>query len=180
MKKKTKKRKTGKRKHTPAFKKHALKFLKRNHIIVAIAVCLFVFLAGSTLLIPITHENILSNKIFAWTFLYRPPKPKPVVKIVATPTPLSTTDQIIAYIRKKFGRNANHALCIAFHESGYNPLAIHFEYNGSIDRGVFQINSSHNFSADVLFDWKQNVDIAYAISRRGIEWRDWTTNIFCN
>lgn len=107
----------------------------------------------------------------------------PIIRHVIKQLPLSPAEkrqQIVDYITTTFGKHAQHALCIAEHESGLNPDAIHHEYNGTLDRGLFQINSSLPYDASLLFDWKQNTQVAYALSRRGTNWADWTTEHFCS
>lgn len=95
-----------------------------------------------------------------------------------TPTIISEAD-IRAYITTKFGVYASVATCIAQHESGFNPNAIHYNSNGTIDRGVFQINSIHGYDPSTLFNWKDNIDIAYTMSGAGTIWDAWATKPYC-
>lgn len=104
------------------------------------------------------------------------PTPVPVVIAASAPSPQGV---ITSYITQKFGSTANIALCIAYHESGYRADAINYNWNGSIDRGVFQINSIHGYDPSSLFDWKQNIDIAYQMSGGGYDWNPWTTKHYC-
>lgn len=56
-----------------------------------------------------------------------------------------TQERIIQEIVNTFPEDTETALAIARCESGYNPDAINTSNpNGSVDRGVFQINSVHN------------------------------------
>jgi len=52
---------------------------------------------------------------------------------------------------------------IAMCESSLNPTARHFNDNGTIDRGLFQINSKHNLPLELVYDpyWS----IAFAIDK---------------
>lgn len=79
-------------------------------------------------------------------------------------------------IRAVFGANAQKALCIAEHESGFRNV-----YNGSCCYGVFQIHAAaHNLPADrLLNDVDYNLAQAYRISSGGRNWSAWTTNGFC-
>lgn len=58
-------------------------------------------------------------------------------------------------------------LAIMRAESGCNPLADNTGLNrdGTVDRGLFQINSIHGYPARTLFDPSQNIQIAYKIWR---------------
>ncbi len=73
-----------------------------------------------------------------------------------------------AYIDSKFGSAAPTARKIASCESGYRETAINTNTNGSIDIGVFQMNTIHDggnrtaFAHDMLY-YKTNVDKAYAL-----------------
>lgn len=64
-------------------------------------------------------------------------------------------------------------------ESHGDPSASHLNTNGTIDRGLFQINSIHIARVDgnlaALFDPATNVRVAYAIySEQG--WCPWSTS----
>lgn len=76
------------------------------------------------------------------------------------------------------------AIAIAMVESGGNPGAVNDKNrNGSIDRGLWQINSVHigpggqlagKFSATDLLDADKNAAAAFIISRGGSNWQPWT------
>ena len=88
---------------------------------------------------------------------------------------------IVAYIWAKFGTGwqGQVAQCIARHESGYNQYAVDNDSNGTVDRGIFQINSVHGYASSILFDWQSNVDIAYDMSGGGNDWNAWATKRYC-
>lgn len=65
------------------------------------------------------------------------------------------------------------AAAVALAESGGNPIASNHNTDGSIDRGLWQINSVHG--AQSTFDVNQNVKAAIAISNNGANWNPWTT-----
>lgn len=65
------------------------------------------------------------------------------------------------------------AAAIALAESGGNPNASNANGNGTIDRGLWQINSIHG--AQSTFDITANARGAVAISSNGSNWRPWCT-----
>jgi hypothetical protein len=65
------------------------------------------------------------------------------------------------------------AAAVALAESGGNPDAIGHNSNGSVDRGLWQINSIHG--AQSTTDVTGNVRSAIAISNNGTNWQPWTT-----
>jgi lysozyme-like protein len=67
------------------------------------------------------------------------------------------------------------AAAIALAESGGDPNAINHNTNGSIDRGLWQINSVHG--AQSTLDPAANAQAAVAISQGGKNWQPWTTYI---
>ncbi|AQZ62451.1 hypothetical protein BKM31_14160 [[Actinomadura] parvosata subsp. kistnae] len=67
------------------------------------------------------------------------------------------------------------AVAVALAESGCNPGASHTNTNGTVDRGLWQINSIHPYSSECLFDAQCNANAAYAISGGGSNWKPWVT-----
>ena len=65
------------------------------------------------------------------------------------------------------------AAAIAMAESGGKPTAINHNTNGSVDRGLFQINSVHGAQSST--DLATNIKAAIAISSNGTNWNPWTT-----
>lgn len=70
-----------------------------------------------------------------------------------------------------------YAICEA--ESRGNPDAIGYNTNGSVDRGLMQVNSIH---ADLvggnlasLFNPATNIKVAYSLSKHGTDWSAWST-----
>jgi phage-related minor tail protein len=66
---------------------------------------------------------------------------------------------------------ANLAASVALAESGGNPSAKNVNSNGSIDRGLWQINSIHGGLS--TFDPSANAKAAVKISSGGRNWRPW-------
>lgn len=65
------------------------------------------------------------------------------------------------------------AASIALAESGGNPGATNGNSNGSIDRGLFQVNSI--WGSESTTDVAANVRAAISISSNGQNWQPWTT-----
>lgn len=87
-----------------------------------------------------------------------------------------TTDMIVSYITKVFGKSGKHvavqAIRCFYSESGLRTEAYNKNTNGSEDRGVAQINSIHGMKPADAHDYKKNIDKAYQIYlRRG--WKPW-------
>jgi len=69
--------------------------------------------------------------------------------------------------------SAPMAAAIALAESAGRPGATNDNTNGSIDRGLWQINSVHG--AQSTYDIMANARAAVAISANGASWHPWTT-----
>lgn len=65
------------------------------------------------------------------------------------------------------------AAAIAMAESGGNSTATDCDSNGSIDRGLWQINSVHGSQS--TYDVMGNARAAVSISNNGTNWSPWTT-----
>ena len=94
-----------------------------------------------------------------------------------TPTPIwvpATTqkEDIINEITRVFGEDAPEAFNILFCENRtLNPNAINHNRNGSVDRGLFQINSIH--AGAEMFDIHKNIAMAYKIFKSS-GWKAWS------
>jgi len=84
---------------------------------------------------------------------------------------------IVEYTQKKFGNRSKIALAIFNAESGLRADAQNINADGSVDRGIAQINSCHCGWVDCsrLLNWEYNIDVAYQLSRGGTDWSQWTT-----
>ena len=83
--------------------------------------------------------------------------------------------QILAYIVEKFGDRSADAITLInkCENHAFNPNAINHNRNGTVDRGIFQINSIHG--GEEMFDWKKNIDMAYRIYKsHGEKFTAWT------
>lgn len=70
----------------------------------------------------------------------------------------------------------NLAAAVAMAESGGDPNARNHNTNGSVDRGLWQINSVHKqYDAAKLFSADYNATAAYAIGGGGTNWQPWVT-----
>ena len=83
-------------------------------------------------------------------------------------------DGIKRLVARCFKTDAPTALKIMQAESGGNPRAIHKNKNGTIDVGLFQINSIHGYSKDFLFNPENNVKIASKIFQKS-GWNAWVS-----
>lgn len=75
---------------------------------------------------------------------------------------LSAEEQIIKIANEENFTQTDLLVKIAFCESSLNPLAVHYNKNGSSDYGIFQFNSIHKFGEKPL-------DIEWA-TKKTIEW----------
>lgn len=69
--------------------------------------------------------------------------------------------------------DAQMAASIAMAESGGNQYSTDHNTNGTVDRGYWQINSTHG--AQSTYDPAANARAAVAISGDGSNWTPWTT-----
>lgn len=95
------------------------------------------------------------------------PAPTATPETSAQPEALhSVKVEVMAYILEVFGDDADRAIAVAKCESGLRPNAINNKNtNGTIDHGIFQINSVHEKKRGSAFksDWKANVRVAKQI-----------------
>lgn len=83
--------------------------------------------------------------------------------------------QILAYIVQRFGDRSADAITLInqCENHAFNPRAINYNRNGTVDRGIFQINSIHG--GEEMFDWKTNIDTAFKIyTAHGNKFTAWT------
>ncbi len=85
------------------------------------------------------------------------------------------TCEIIDYILEVFKEDALDAMNVLRCENGnLNPNAVNYNRNGSVDRGIFQLNSNF-WGGEENFDYKTNIDKAYTIFvSAGKLWTPWT------
>jgi hypothetical protein len=128
--------------------------------------------------------DIISIIFAAWLGTQRPEAKKIEIKVEQVqevaeepssikPEEPATTEQLI---RNIFGEEANVAIAIAEAESGLRAEAVNTNRNGSIDRGLFQINSIHckKFDCTRLFEREYNIEAAKQI-KEGSGWTAWST-----
>ncbi len=83
-------------------------------------------------------------------------------------------DGLAILIAEAFPENPEIMIAIAKAESGMNPKAVNYNRNGSIDTGLFQVNSVHGYDGLSLFDPKKNIGAAREIyDKQGIQ--AWTS-----
>lgn len=70
-----------------------------------------------------------------------------------------------------------YAICMA--ESRGDPSATGYNTDGTIDRGLMQVNSIHadlvNGNLAALYTPAVNIKIAYSLSHQGTNWTAWST-----
>lgn len=70
-----------------------------------------------------------------------------------------------------------YAICMA--ESRGNPEATGYNQDGSVDRGLMQVNSIHSDMVSgnltALYTPIVNIKIAYSLSKGGTDWTPWST-----
>lgn len=97
----------------------------------------------------------------------------------SAPSPGSNGDYTFSQLETIWvnaGGNATYkaiAAAIAMAESGGNPQATDNDSNGTVDRGLWQINSSHGSQS--TYNVMANARAAVAISNNGTNWNPWTT-----
>lgn len=100
----------------------------------------------------------------------------------ATPQEKAQTKKAI---RAVFGHGwrGRVALCIAEHESGFNPYAVNWSDSNGGSHGTFQLNGIHRYSAWARWSKRyipwHNARAAYALSKGGYSWSHWTTAYKC-
>lgn len=81
-------------------------------------------------------------------------------------------NEIDQYIYEVFGEDYQDAKTILSCENkGLNPNAVNHNRNGSIDEGIFQINTIHGQKD--MFDYRKNIDFAYKLMKKG-GWSQWS------
>ena len=102
------------------------------------------------------------------------PTPKPIVAPAKDLTVNSGNVEQWRWLAEQYDWPVNQALAIMQAESGGNPNATHLNHNGSVDKGLWQINSVHGNQN--WYDPKINADEAYLLYvSAGRSWRPWTT-----
>lgn len=67
------------------------------------------------------------------------------------------------------------ATAIALAESSGNTQATNYDTNGTVDLGLWQINSIHGYDSTKLLQPAYNAQAAYDISSGGVNWNPWST-----
>ena len=97
---------------------------------------------------------------------------------MATPSPQTIASDCNAVKAYDWDVRVAYAICMA--ESRGNPNANNAGTNsdGSVDRGLMQVNSIHadmvGGDLDKLYDPKTNLDVAYSLSKQGTDWTPWS------
>lgn len=107
------------------------------------------------------------------------PTPSPSPTPTPVPTKCNEKCQIVKYITEKFGDRAADAIVIirTCENSTFDQSRTNHNNNGTVDYGVFQVNSIHEkrYGGAFKTDWKANVDVAYEIYKSaGEKFTPWT------
>ena len=143
-----------------------------------------VFILGLTIGITMTYNYIEGKKLYEYIkggldIVYAPRVSlirTPAVSAAEnqeSPSPVNDPLTIEEVVKKHFGGESDNALKIAMCESSMNPLAVNDKNtNGSIDCGLFQINSIHGYDCEELKDVEFNVKVAKKLYDKS-GWRPW-------
>lgn len=98
---------------------------------------------------------------------------KPVV-VVPKDSQMTEKQQIMNYIVEVFGDDSADAITIInkCENHSFDPKAQNWNSNGSVDTGIFMVNSIHGYTEEQLKDWKFNIDVAKKIYDNG-GWKQW-------
>ena len=121
---------------------------------------IIIILILGIVLIPVILTNNYTNSL---TKLDKALRLQAYAKAYEEPelAPLPEREANIALIKKIWGDDARIGLAIARAESGYSTKAFHANRNGTVDEGIFQINSIHKMP-DMLVG-SSNISYAYTI-----------------
>lgn len=122
------------------------------------------------------ERSVVSHQVF---------KPGPGVSFIAKESPhpapsgvLSANEVAGLALAAGFtGDAVDIAVAVAHAESSFRLAAVNHNTNGTIDRGLWQINSVHSQynGNQLLSDGLYNAKAAYQISSGGKDWHPWTT-----
>jgi soluble lytic murein transglycosylase-like protein len=65
---------------------------------------------------------------------------------------------IIADVNEHYGYPLEVLIAICQHESKFNPKAVNYNKNGTVDKGLFQTNSRY-FNSPCIFDARTNISL---------------------
>ena len=134
-------------------------------------IVLFTFSLFSVFVIRKSEDNFIRANVRSYDVYASENAPR---KIAAIPTAIPTPSQletIVSYITKKFEPEGKETVVWAikcfYSESGLRTEAVNKKNsNGTVDRGIAQVNSVHNYSAVELHTIEGNIDRAYEIYKR--------------
>lgn len=106
-----------------------------------------------------------------------PTGPHPGKTIRVTPNKLDPrTVAAVAYQAGFRGSRLTLAVAVSFAENGaHDATAQHLNTDGSVDTGLWQINSVHGIPIRQLFDPQRNANAAWSISSHGTNFSPWST-----
>lgn len=88
--------------------------------------------------------------------------------------PQTQHDKIVNYIYDVFGKDAEDAFkVLSCENNALKTDAQNYNSDGSVDIGIFQINSVHQVNKVYLYDWRTNISVGYHIFKDS-GWSAWT------
>ena len=110
----------------------------------------------------------------------RPPGPGMTLAASSAPAPAGSLGVAgigaVASAAGFAGPSLAMAIAVALAESSGDPTATDQDSNGTVDRGLWQINSVHRaYSPACDYDPACAARAAYAISQSGTDWSPWVT-----
>lgn len=102
-------------------------------------------------------------------------------EIQVYPEPENEMQKWVSIEVYKAGLNPIEAECIIKHESNWNAWATNWNTNGSIDYGLWQINSIHKatISVEDRYDYKKSTQWAIQKRLKDGNWNAWTAWKLC-
>jgi hypothetical protein len=140
------------------------------------------------------EEEMISPVVFTFVAQAATIEPTPTPEPVITPEPevVKPSNEIEEYIYAVFGQEdgvqalrvlkgdgigyqlGGKIYCKTGENPTLNPLATNQNNNGSVDRGIFQINSIHG-RGELDYDYKENVKFAHKLyTQSGNSFKPWT------
>ena len=96
-----------------------------------------------------------------------------VCGVEVTVTKVTSRDEIDNVIKAMFGDNWRLAKAVMMSESGGNSQAVNHNNNGSVDYGLWQINTIHGLDKKCMTDVECSTEFAFKLSKGGTDWTPW-------
>lgn len=125
------------------------------------------------------YINLDVQEVHAQTLTPSPTPNREVLEEAGIENPSQEAGYIPQVIKEVFGDKAEEAGRVAFCESSHRADAVNRNRNGSVDVGLFQINSIHGQSTEDMRDPVKNAEFAHELyEAQG--WRPWRASFKCH